>query len=82
MGELKAVLVLTAAIAFLPHPSNAAESIAADAPATLQREADLYAFEAKQYRAAGKPLTDAVAKRFARTSASYRLRASRAPRDR
>jgi hypothetical protein len=55
---------------------------AADEPAALLRKAAVYAFEAKQYGAAGKPVTNAIAKRHAMLSWFYRTRATEAHPDR
>jgi hypothetical protein len=55
---------------------------AADEPAAFLRKADIYAFEAKQYAAAGKPVTNTIAQRYARLSHYYRQRASEAHSDR
>ncbi len=70
MSELTKVWVL-AAVVSVPCLANAA-----DGRAALLHKSEVYAFEAKQYGAAGKPVTNAIAKRYARLSQSYRARAS------
>jgi hypothetical protein len=68
---------MLAAIVFAPCATHAA-----DERAVLLRKADLYASEAKQYGAAGKPTTNAIAKRYAQRSQSYRAQASAGHSDR
>jgi hypothetical protein len=70
MSDLTVVLMLAAVIA-APCVASAAQD-----PAPLQHKADAYAFEAKQYGAAGKPVTHILAKRYAQLSQSYRKRAA------
>lgn len=70
MRDLTKALML-AAVVSAPCVANAAEGRAA-----LLHRADTYAFEAKQYGAAGKPVTNAIAKRYARLSQTYKVRAS------
>jgi len=72
MSDLRLVWIL-AGVVLAPVAANAA-----DDPDALRRKADAYAFAAKQYGAAGKPLTNAIAKRYADWSRSYRARATEA----
>lgn len=51
---------------------------AADDQAAFLLKADVYAFEAKQYGAAGKPVTKTLARRYEGLSEAYRARASKA----
>jgi hypothetical protein len=68
---------ILAAVVLVPCTVNAADDRAA-----LLHKADFYAAEAKQYGAAGKPATNALAKRYARLSETYRGRAAAAESDR
>jgi len=72
MKHLSGILIL-AVIGFAPCAVNAAAD-----PAALLRKAETYAFEAKQYGAAGKPTTNTIAKRYAQLNQAYRARASEA----
>jgi hypothetical protein len=72
MSSLTKVWIL-AAVAVAPCAVNAADDRAA-----LLRKADVYAFEARQYRAAGKPVTNTIANRYAQLSQIYRAQASEA----
>ena len=70
MSDLTVVLILAAVIS-APCVANAAQE-----PAALKRKADVYASEAKQYGAAGKPMTNIFAKRYAQLSELYRARSA------
>jgi hypothetical protein len=76
MSDLSVVWIWVA-VALAPSAAMAASD-----PAELQHKADWYAFESRQYGAAGKPVTNAIAKRYARLSGSYGARASAARTER
>jgi len=73
MSHQPGILLLTGIIVFAPCAVNAAGDRGA-----LLHKADTYAFEAKQYGAAGKPVTNTIAKRYAQLNQAYRARASEA----
>jgi hypothetical protein len=78
--QLNRLLAIGTLIALVAAPCGAATETAAQAnaeAARFERKSDAYAMAAKQYLAAGKPITTAQARRYTYLSDMYRRLAAR-----